>query len=128
MTRTIDDYLSLPYHITLVHDEDDEGNAGWVAEVEELPGCISQAPTPDDVVQRIRDAMAGWISVALKDGTQIPEPRGAASHSGRFLLRIPRTLHAELAHEAEQEGVSLNQFAANALAGAIAWRRAPVMA
>ena len=32
------------------------------------------------------------------------------SHSGRLLLRMPRTLHAELAQAAEREGTSLNQL------------------
>lgn len=44
------------------------------------------------------------------------------SPSGRILLRLPRTLHAELVDVAAREGVSLNQFCATALAGAVAWR------
>ena len=35
--------------------------------------------------------------------------------SGRLLLRMPRTLHAELARAAEREGTSLNQFITSAL-------------
>jgi hypothetical protein len=42
--------------------------------------------------------------------------------SGRILVRLPRTLHAELVDQAEQEGVSLNQFIVAALAGATGWR------
>lgn len=121
-TRTLDEYMTLPYVITLVHDVDDEGNAGWVAEVAELPGCISQGATPEEAVVRVHDAMLGWLSVALEDGRDIPAPRESHSHSGRFLLRLPRTLHAELAREAEYEGVSLNAFASTALAGAVGWR------
>ena len=43
---------------------------------------------------------------------QTPEP----SHSGRLLLRMPKTLHAELAARSDAEGVSLNQFIVSALA------------
>jgi hypothetical protein len=43
-----------------------------------------------------------------------PEP----SHSGRLLLRMPRTLHAELAARSDAEGVSLNQFIVAALSRA----------
>ena len=32
------------------------------------------------------------------------------SYSGRLLLRMPRTLHEQLAEAAEQEGTSLNQL------------------
>jgi predicted RNase H-like HicB family nuclease len=118
-TRTLDDYLALPYTIELVRDEEDEGNAGYIAEVDELPGCLSQGATPEEAIRNIFDAMEGWLSVALEDGTPIPEPRAGKNYSGRFLLRIPQTLHAELAREADREGVSLNQFAATTLARAV---------
>ena len=42
--------------------------------------------------------------------------------SGRLLLRMPRTLHAELARAAEREGTSLNGFITGALASTIGWR------
>jgi antitoxin HicB len=114
--RTLEEYLELPYTISIVHDRDDDGNAGYVAEVKELPGCISQGETVEEAAASIMDAMAGWISVAMEDGLEIPEPRDPASFSGRFLLRISRSLHADLARQAEEEGVSLNQYVATTLA------------
>ena len=44
--------------------------------------------------------------------------------SGRFVVRIPRGLHAELTRQARDEGVSLNQYVATLLAGAAGWRGA----
>lgn len=119
---TLEDYLHLPYHLTLVHDHDADGNAGWVAEVVELPGCVAQGATQDEALAHLQDAMISWLSVALEDGVDIPEPRDAESYSGRFLVRLPRSLHAELARAAEDEGVSLNQFVLSALAAAVRWR------
>jgi antitoxin HicB len=121
-TKTVDEYLELPYRITIVHDRDDDGNEGFVADVEELPGAISQGTTPEEAVSRVYDAMAGWISIALEDGRDIPEPRDPDTYSGRFVLRLPRGLHAELARQAEQQGVSLNQYVATTLAAASGWR------
>jgi RNA polymerase sigma-B factor len=46
-----------------------------------------------------------------------------ASHSGRLLLRMPQSLHAELAEAAEREDVSLNQYITNALAATVGWHR-----
>jgi hypothetical protein len=46
----------------------------------------------------------------------------AKEASGRFVVRIPRGLHAELTRQARDEGVSLNQFVATLLAGAAGWR------
>jgi antitoxin HicB len=67
--------------------------------------------------------MASWLEVALEDGVEIPEPRDPDAFSGRFLLRIPKSLHAELAERAELEGVSLNQYVSTTLARAVGHRR-----
>src|SRR5215210_442995 len=53
------------------------------------------------------------------------EGAAPATHSGRLLVRMPGTLHAELAREADREGVSLNAFIVAALSGAVAWRSNP---
>lgn len=45
--------------------------------------------------------------------------KGAGSHSGRLLLRMPGSLHADLARASEQAGVSLNGFINDALANAV---------
>ena len=39
----------------------------------------------------------------------------ASKKSGKFVIRLPKTLHAALELEAEQEGVSLNQLALSKL-------------
>lgn len=44
-------------------------------------------------------------------------------YSGKVLVRLPSTLHRDLAEAAEDEGVSLNQFVLGALAGAVQWRQ-----
>jgi hypothetical protein len=69
--------------------------------------------------------MTAWIELALEEGREVPEPKSATSHSGRLLLRMPRTLHAELTRASEREGVSLNQFITDVLAGAVVWRSRP---
>ena len=57
-----------------------------------------------------------------------PEPDAPAAsskartgHSGRLMLRMPQSLHAELAQAAEREEVSLNQFITNTLAASLRW-------
>ncbi len=120
--EAIDRYLEMPYHIVLVRDEDEEGDVEYVAQVQELKGCISQGETPDDAVRSVHDAMVGWITVALEDGEAIPEPASDSPYSGKFLVRCPKTLHGALALAAEREGVSLNQFVMGALAAAVGWR------
>ena len=50
-----------------------------------------------------------------------PQPQ-QNTHSGRLLVRMPQSLHAELARVAEHEGVSLNTLITGALASSVAWR------
>jgi predicted RNase H-like HicB family nuclease len=108
----------LPYPVTLVHEDDDQ----WVATIDALPGCTARGATPDEAVERAGEAMTAWLASARREGKNVPEPKTAQSHSGRLLLRMPQTLHAELARIAEREKVSLNQFITDVLAGALGWR------
>jgi RNA polymerase sigma-B factor len=50
-----------------------------------------------------------------------PSAKGRARHSGRLMLRMPQSLHAELAEAAEREEVSLNQYITNTLAAGVNW-------
>lgn len=119
--RTVDDYLKLPYEITLVRDEDG-GKPGWVARVEELPGCTTRARNPQEAAAKVSHLLSDWIAAAIQEGRDVPEPKSGESHSGRLLLRMPRTLHGELTRVAERERVSLNQFITDVLSGAVGWR------
>jgi RNA polymerase sigma-B factor len=76
---------------------------------------------------RLRSSLEGHPieAAAPAAASSAPDARRAkereARHSGRLLLRMPQSLHAELADAAEREEVSLNQFITNALAAAVSW-------
>lgn len=106
---TVEEYLELPYTIEVVKDEGDD-YAGWFARVVELPGCMTQTDTFAELSEMIRDAMRAWLESALEDGETIPLPRSLEDYSGRFVVRIPKSLHRELVEMAQREGVSLNTF------------------
>lgn len=108
-------YLALPYTIELIREED----ATWFARVVELPGCLSAGDSAEDAAGMIQDAMAGWIELALEDGRSIPEPKPREEYSGKFVVRVPRSLHRDLVEAAAKEQVSLNQFIATELARAV---------
>ncbi len=67
----------------------------------------------------ILDAMHGWIEIALADGQTIPEPRPVEDYSGKFVVRVPKSLHRDLAQEADRQGISLNQFIGTELARSV---------
>jgi antitoxin HicB len=112
--KTFEYYMSLPY--TIVIKRSPEG--GYVAKIAELPGCITQGDTVDDVIKMIDDAKAGWIDIALQDGREILEPVDD-QFSGKFNVRIPKSLHRELVARAQEENVSLNQLAVYLLSSGI---------
>lgn len=79
---------------------------GYLISFPDLPGCISDGATPEEAIKNGRDALKSWLSVAEEFGGEVPPP--AASVSGRFVQRLPRSLHARLITRAKAEGVSLN--------------------
>jgi antitoxin HicB len=115
-------YLDLPYHVSLVRGESERGEGTWTASVEELPACTASAASAEEAVHRLREAMETWIAAALARNEEIPEPRSDSTQSGRLLVRMPKTLHGQLTRAAEKDGVSLNQFITGALASAVGWR------
>ncbi|WP_276624092.1 type II toxin-antitoxin system HicB family antitoxin [Syntrophomonas wolfei] len=118
MNKDLDYYMALPYKVVLVPC--DEG--GYVAEIPDLKGCITQAETKEEIVGMIDDAKRLWLLAALEDGKEIPEPGKEDDYSGKFNVRVPKTLHRTLVELASSEGVSLNQFITYTLSRAIGLR------
>ncbi|MCL2481073.1 MAG: type II toxin-antitoxin system HicB family antitoxin [Spirochaetaceae bacterium] len=103
-------YLNLPYHIVIQHLTDESGSY-YFATVKEFDGCMSYGDTYTEAFENIQEAMKGWIETKLENGFTVPEPIEESQYSGKFVVRIPKSLHAHLAMEAEKEGISLNQYA-----------------
>lgn len=109
--KKLNDYLSLPYTIEFRREEpDDDGSMTWFARVIELPGCMTEGDTLEEAARMIQDAMAAWIEVALDEGRPIPEPKPTEEFSGKFVVRLPKSLHRTLVETSQREGVSLNQW------------------
>lgn len=113
--KNLDYYLSLPYTIELIQ----EGTDGWFAAIRELPGCMTMGDTQEKALEMLRDAQTGWLELALEDGVTIPEPTSTQDFSGKFVTRVPRSLHRRISEAAAEDGVSLNQFVNVALATAV---------
>jgi antitoxin HicB len=120
MTKTAAYYLGLPYTIELRNFPDE----GWFVRVKELPGCMSQGDTADEALANLQEAMELWLEVSLEHGDDIPEPRSDEDYSGKFVVRVPSSLHRDLAERAAEEGASLNQYVNVALAQAVGRARA----
>jgi predicted RNase H-like HicB family nuclease len=108
--KTIDYYSVLPYRLEIIPDTEE---GGFTARYPELPGCITYAQTLEELIGNAEDAKLEWLSAALEDGLEIPEPENPADHSaysGQFKLRMPKSLHHALSSHARMEGISMNQY------------------
>ncbi len=104
------DYMNLPYNYIIQPIKDESGEY-YYARVLELDGCQSTGDTFEEAYNNLREAMEGWIETKLENGFKISLPVGYENFSGKFIVRIPKSLHYKLTIEAEKEGVSLNQYA-----------------
>ncbi|MFW6174339.1 MAG: type II toxin-antitoxin system HicA family toxin [Chloroflexota bacterium] len=103
--KPLEHYLGLAYPFNVYADPE----GGYVAEFPDLPGCVTQADTLQELIEMAEDARVGWIETVYEDGQDIPEPSYPEEYSGKLNLRLPRSLHRQLAESAERDGVSLNQ-------------------
>jgi predicted RNase H-like HicB family nuclease len=90
---------------------DEDG--GFLAIAYDLPGCSAFGRSESEAVIALRDAIEAWIEAATVAGNPIPVPSRPADpeqFSGKFVVRVPRQLHADLTRSARAEGISLNQF------------------
>lgn len=99
--------------------EKEEGG-GWLIVFPDLPGCMSDGETPEEAIANGRDAVSAWVNAAQEAGREVPRP--GELPSGKFIARVPRSLHARLTARARQEGVSMNALVSAFLAESLGRR------
>ena len=114
----MNDYMKMPY-TRLVQEINDESGHYFYGRILELDGCQSTGDTLEELYENLNEAMEGYLEVKLENNLPIPLPDVLSNYSGKFVVRLPKTLHQRLVIEAEQEGVSLNQWALYKLASTI---------
>jgi predicted RNase H-like HicB family nuclease len=103
---------NLNYRIEISKLSDEDGG-GFLATVPALAGCMSDGETQEEALISVRDAIKCWIETAKELGRNIPpedEYKSEDEYSGKLLLRIPKSLHKQVADIANKEGCSINQL------------------
>jgi predicted RNase H-like HicB family nuclease len=113
-------YLGLKYPVEIT----EQAEGGYFVRVPDLPGCMSQGETVDEALANIDEARRLWLEVAHESGDEIPRPGESSEFSGKFVLRVPRYLHEELARAADRESVSLNTYVLSLVSSGHAGRSA----
>lgn len=111
--KTLNEYLNMPYRMEIVPDT---AEGGYIASFPELCGCITCGETVEKAVANAIDAKKEWLTAAIEDGIDIPTPETTENYSGQFKLRLPKSLHKQLAEDARRDGISMNQYCVYLLA------------
>ncbi len=71
--------MSQLHYAVLVEPLSDEDGGGFLATVPDLPGCMTDAETPEEAVRLISGVIDEWIEEARKLGRDIPKPSKRAA-------------------------------------------------
>lgn len=86
--------------------EDDE----FVATCAEFPSLSWLASSQIEALQGLQNLLRDVIADLTEEGEQVPQPYAERHYSGKFNLRVGESLHRELAMQAAEDGMSLNQY------------------
>lgn len=86
--------------------EDDGGS--YLVSFPGFAECISDGETIEEALENSRDALKATIAALKAKKLPVPAPNSGGVASGKFVARVPKTVHAQLADLARAEGVSLN--------------------
>ncbi len=106
MRKTLAHYLAMHYPFKVVAELD----GAYFIEFPDLPGCMTQVERAEDIGPMAEEIRALWIETEYERGADIPLPSAPVEYSGKFVLRLPKSLHHRLAESAALDGVSLNQY------------------
>lgn len=102
-------YLSLPWNVK-IHKVKDEDGDYYFGQLQEIPEVRADGDTLEECYNLVMEMLKSNLEIMIEDKEKIPEPVDK-TYSGKFNLRLPKSLHKKLAEEAEDEGISLNQLA-----------------
>ncbi|MFY1588350.1 type II toxin-antitoxin system HicB family antitoxin [Micromonospora sp. WMMD734] len=90
----------------------------FVATCAEFPSLSWLAPSQIEALQGLQDLLSEVVADLEQQGEEVPEPFADRSYSGKFNVRVGKSLHRELAIHAAEDGMSLNQYVVRKLSAA----------
>ncbi|MBL7160983.1 MAG: type II toxin-antitoxin system HicB family antitoxin [Anaerolineales bacterium] len=111
-----------PFEVRPLSEED---GGGFLISFPDFSECISDGETPEEAIQNGFDALQETIAALEDMGFHVPEPGSGGGYSGKFIQRVPKSLHARLAVRAKREGISMNSLVITFLAESLG-KREPV--
>lgn len=115
------DLSQYPFEIRPLSDEE---GGGFLISFTDFTDCISDGETIEETIQNGMDALQETIAALESLNLAVPEPGSGGSYSGKFIQRVPKSIHARLVMRAKQEGVSMNSLVTSILAESLGKREA----
>ncbi len=81
---------------------------GFLISYPDFTECLADGETLEEALQNGREALQAVIEALQEQGMPVPAPNGGGVASGKFIARVPKSIHAQLTARARMEGVSLN--------------------
>jgi antitoxin HicB len=81
---------------------------GYLISYPDFSECISDGESVEQAIANGHDALNATIAALEARNFPVPAPNSGGVASGKFVARVPKTIHAQLATRAKAEGVSLN--------------------
>lgn len=91
-------------------------DGAFIGRVFEFPSLAAHGSTQSKALSEIRSVVQHALEDLADSGEDAPEPLNKRPYSGTLNVRLPKFLHRQLAIEAAEEGVSLNQLISAKLA------------
>ena len=85
-----------------------EEGGGFLISFPDFAECISDGETVEEALKNGRQALKATMAALKAKGHPVPAANAGGVASGKFVSRVPKTVHAQLTTRAKAEGVSLN--------------------
>lgn len=87
-----------------------EADNCFIASCPEFPLLSAHGDTKEEAASEFQIVLEMAIDSYIEDKIELPKPRTSLNYSGQFRIRMPKSLHRDLAETALKEGVSLNSY------------------
>ena len=113
------DLSKYPFEIRPLSKEE---GGGYMISFTDFSECISDGETIAEAIENGMDALQETIAALESLNMPVPEPDSGITHSGKFIQRVPKSIHSRLVMRAKQEGVSMNTLVTSILAESLGKR------
>lgn len=107
--KDINYYLNLPWTYT-IETATENGKILYIVHLNEIYGISTDAPSIEEGMKLIKEAMTAAFEMYLEDNEEIPEPIKEENYKGKIAYRTTPKRHYFIAKEAKKRDLSLSQI------------------